>query len=104
MTSLSPIHILLAILGVWRVTHFLWGEDGPGDIVVRLRRLAGNGFFGRAMDCFYCLSVWVAAPFAIAIGGTWPERTLVWLGLSGGAILLERLTSQEEKKDDVVLR
>ena len=45
-----------------------------------------------------------AAPFAIAIGGTWPERTLVWLGLSGGAILLERLTSQEEKKDDVVLR
>jgi hypothetical protein len=104
VTSLSAIHVLLAILGVWRITHFFWGEDGPGDLVVRLRRLAGDGFFGRAMDCFYCLSIWVAAPFAIEIGGTWPERTLVWLGLSGGAILLERLTTQEGKKDDVVLR
>ncbi len=96
-------HLILAVLGVWRVTHLLWGEDGPGDIVIRLRRLAGDGFFGRVLDCFYCLSLWIAAPFAIAIAATWPERALAWLGLSGGAILLERLTSREEK-NDVLLR
>ncbi|MDE3166663.1 MAG: hypothetical protein KGN36_12730 [Acidobacteriota bacterium] len=91
----SPTVLLLSVLGVWRVTHFLWGEDGPGDIVIRIRRLAGNGFFGRVMDCFYCLSLWVALPFAVAIAGTWPERVLAWFGLSGGAILLERLTTRE---------
>src|SRR5205823_781144 len=88
-------HLVLSIFGVWRVTHLLWGEDGPGDMVVRLRRLAGDGFFGRVLDCFYCLSLWVAAPFALGIAVTWPDRAVAWIGLSGGAILLERLTSRE---------
>ena len=80
-------------LAVWRVTHLLWGEDGPADIFVRLRRALGNGFFGRLLDCFYCLSLWVAAPFAYLSGSAWPERILLWLGFSGGAILLERATA-----------
>jgi len=79
---------------VWRVTHLFWGEDGPVDIFVRFRRLAGDGFLGRLLDCFYCLSLWVAAPFAYLVGDTWPERILLWLGFSGGAILLERSTSR----------
>lgn len=86
--------LLLSILAVWRVTHLFWGEDGPGDVFVRIRRLAGNGFLGRLLDCFYCLSLWVAAPFAWILGSTWLERILLWLGLSGGAILLERATSR----------
>jgi hypothetical protein len=64
-------------------------------MVVRIRRLAGDGFFGRVLDCFYCLSLWVAMPFAFIIGGTWLERGIAWFGLSGGAILLERITTRE---------
>jgi len=93
--AVSPTILLLSFLAVWRVTHLLWGEDGPGNLVVRVRHFAGDGFFGRLLDCFYCLSLWVAAPFAIAIGGAWPERVLIWLGLSGGAILLERITTRD---------
>jgi len=74
---------------------FVVGEDGPGDIVVRIRRLAGDGFWGRVLDCFYCLSLWVAIPFAVITGGGWPERVIAWFGLSGGAILLERITTRE---------
>ena len=85
--------LLVGVLAVWRVTHLLWGEDGPGDIFVRLRRLAGAGFAGRLLDCFYCLSLWVAIPFAFILGADWAERALLWLGLSGGAILLERATA-----------
>mgnify|MGYP006951278468 CR=1 FL=1 len=33
--------LMLGILGVWRITHLLNAEDGPGNIFVRLRRLAG---------------------------------------------------------------
>jgi len=43
---------------------------------VRLRRLAGGGFWGGLLDCFYCLSLWVAAPFAVLIGGDGVERLL----------------------------
>lgn len=44
------------------------------------------------MDCFYCLSLWVALPFAAWLVGAWSARVVVWLALSGGAILLERMT------------
>jgi hypothetical protein len=81
---------VLGVLGVWRVTHLLHAEDGPGDVVVALRRAAGRGRWGAALDCFYCLSVWVAAPFACWLTDRWGERVLCWLALSGAACLLER--------------
>jgi hypothetical protein len=82
--------LLVATLAVWRLTHLFCSEDGPGDIFVRVRRLAGDGWVGRLLDCFYCLSLWVAAPFGCALGHTWLERSVLWLALSGAAILLER--------------
>ncbi len=84
--------LLLSILAVWRITHLLNAEDGPWDIVVRFRRRAGEGFWGQLLDCFYCLSVWIAAPFAIYLGEELGERILLWPALSAGAILLERIT------------
>ena len=80
---------ILGILGVWRITHLLHAEDGPGQVVVKLRRAAGDGVFGQAMDCFQCLSLWIAAPFAVLIGQGWLERTLLWPALSAGAIAFE---------------
>ena len=93
--ALSPAALAVNILAVWRVAHLLWGEDGPFDIFVRLRRLAGNTFAGRLRDCFYCVSMWAACPFAWSLGTSWSERFVLWFGLSGGAILLQRFTSQQ---------
>ena len=90
MTKAStPYGFLLGILSVWRITHLLHAEDGPWDVVVRLRRMAGEGFWGQLLDCFYCLSVWIAAPFAIVLGRKPGERFLLWTALSAGAILVE---------------
>lgn len=88
--------LTLGILAVWRVTHFLNAEDGPADIGVRLRRLAGSSWLGRMLDCFYCLSFWVAAPIALWIGQGLKERALLCFAMSAGAILLERLTTRHE--------
>jgi hypothetical protein len=81
---------VLGALGVWRVTHLFNAEDGPGEVLVRLRRLAGSGFWGKLLDCFYCLSLWIAVPFALVLASGWRERLLLWPALSGAAILLER--------------
>ena len=86
--------LVLGSLGVWRITHLLAAEDGPWNWVVRLRRAAGEGFWGKLLDCFACLSLWVAAPFAAALGRDWLERTLFWLGFSAAAILLEKITNR----------
>ncbi|HUD49008.1 MAG TPA: hypothetical protein VMR33_19410 [Candidatus Baltobacteraceae bacterium] len=89
--------LTLGTLAVWRITHLLQAEDGPWDVVVRLRVAVGNGFWGRLLDCFYCLSVWISAPLALWIGETWRERILLWLSFSAGAILLQRATKSEPK-------
>jgi Protein of unknown function (DUF1360) len=82
--------LLLGVLGVWRLTHLLAAEDGPGEVLARFRRALGEGFWGGLLDCFYCLSLWVALPFALLLAPGWRERGLAWLALSAGAILLER--------------
>jgi hypothetical protein len=110
----------LSVLTVWRITHLLNAEDGPGDLVVRLRSFAGSGFAGKLLDCFYCLSLWVAAPLAFFVPETRLERMLWWPALSASAILLERVTSprsedapalyfpavycEDKEKPDVLLR
>jgi hypothetical protein len=85
--------LVLGILSVWRITHLLSAEDGPGDVLVHLRRRAGDGFWGRLLDCFYCVSLWTAAPFALLLAAERRERLLSWLAFSAGAILLERATA-----------
>ena len=84
---------LLAALAVWRITHLFSKEDGPWDMMLKLRRAPG-GFLRKLLSCFYCLSVWTALPFVFFLDGTAVERTVAWLALSGAAILLERMTGQ----------
>jgi Protein of unknown function (DUF1360) len=84
----------LASFAVWRVTHLLAEEDGPAHAVVRLRTGLGQGQLGELMDCFYCLSVWVAAPASLAVARRRRELPLALIALSGAACLLERATSE----------
>ena len=82
---------ILGVVAVWRVTHMLAFEDGPGLAFNKLRKRAEQTFWGEVLACFYCLSLWVAAPFALLAMDAWREFALLWPALSGGAILLERL-------------
>jgi hypothetical protein len=87
----------MAALAVWRLTHLLAFEDGPFNSIYYLRKKAEAGFFGNLLDCFYCLSLWIALPFAILIGNTVKEILLMWLALSGAACLLQRATAGKKK-------
>lgn len=88
------LRFVLAVLATWRVTHLIAREDGPGDIIVRLRMKLGTSFWGSLMDCFYCLSIWVAAPFTLFVCSKPLDLLLTWLALSGAACLLERFGNQ----------
>ena len=82
---------IIGVLATWRVSHLLASEDGPGDVVFHLRRYLATSFFGRLMDCFGCVSLWIAAPLAFFVTLRPVELLVVWLALSGGAMLLEGL-------------
>ena len=82
--------LVLALLATWRVTHLLAEEDGPADVIVRMRAWLGDRFIGKLMDCFNCLSLWIAAPAALFICRRPLEWLFTWLALSGGACLLQQ--------------
>jgi len=94
----------LAILGlaVWRLSHMVSSEAGPGDCFAWLRRKAGiecaaNGlgcradhFWGKLLGCPLCLSVWMAAigyAGLVALPVLWPVAVI--LAVSGASCLLE---------------
>src|SRR5262249_16944150 len=55
----------------------------------------GAGFAGKLLDCFYCLSLWVAAPLSFFVSRKPNDVIPIWLALSGAACLLERIGSDQ---------
>lgn len=102
---MNPFYSLaIGVLVVWRVTHLLAVESGPMDVIGKVRHLAGAGFIGELVSCFYCLSVWVAVPFAYLLAENWQHRLLLWPALSAGAILIERVTSGSQPAEPIILQ
>lgn len=99
---MTATRFALASLAVWRVTHLLAEEDGPADAVLRVRARLGQGPLGELMDCFLCLSLWVAAPASLAVTRRSRALPVAWLALSGAACLLERSTMPQRSGDVLV--
>lgn len=91
----APFQFVVAVLATWRIAHLVAREDGPFDVIVRLRTRAGNGMLGHLMDCPHCLGLWVALPCAWWMARTPGEWLVAWLGISGGASLAQRFVDRE---------
>ena len=96
MMGVNITGFIICTLAIWRISHLFSQEDGPFDIVIKFRKLFGQGFFGDLLDCFYCLSMWVAIPFAVLLCSQWLQGIITWLALSGAACLLFKLTDKKE--------
>lgn len=79
------IELVIFGLATWRVSSLIVDEDGPFDIFLRIRKLAGivhdeNGkplmiperFFSKLLSCVWCASVWVGF-FWTAVCCLFPE-------------------------------
>lgn len=94
MTHLQLDDFLVLTLVIWRVSHLTSSEDGPFDIIVRLRKLFGDSTIGKLMDCFYCVSVWTALILAsIVEHQSYLELLINTLSLSGAAIIVNEVLS-----------
>ena len=102
---MTALVALLSILAVWRVTHMLQDEEGPFGVFYRLEALIAKlpnkvGGIYSGFHCFYCLSMWVALPFA-AILAPWPngitEFIIYWFSLSAGAVFINLVHSKLEQ-------
>ncbi|MEW5917212.1 MAG: hypothetical protein AB1762_12445 [Gemmatimonadota bacterium] len=86
---------VLGGLAVWRVSHLVVREDGPWRVFAALRRRAESTMWEELLGCIYCMSLWVAAPAAFALGEGWLERVVAWPALSGAALIVDRIVHRE---------
>jgi hypothetical protein len=102
-SSIFWARFIVAALAVWRVTHLLASEDGPWDVIARMRAALGDSIVGRLMDCFGCLSLWISIPFAFVVSRDLKDDLLIWWALSGSAYLLERATADPLVTDPLII-
>ncbi len=100
MLDSYPIELrfLLCSLANWRLTHLVVREEGPWNIVVRFRVWLGESMAGRAMDCFFCSSLWFAIPLAFLVSYNFVSWIVAWLAISAAACLLEQATLRQMPK------
>jgi Protein of unknown function (DUF1360) len=89
------IKFLFAVLASWRICHLLSDEDGPWYVIFKIRKQLGQGFFGSLLECFYCLSIWVAIPFALWLSDNLKDGIVSWLAISGGACIIYKASSKK---------
>lgn len=85
---------LVFVIIVWRITHLISAEDGPFELIIKIRKSLGNSFWGKLMDCFYCLSIWIGLIAALCVFNNWQEIIIFTLYYSGASILIEKSTNK----------
>ena len=83
---MTVLQLILAILAVYRVAHMIAKEDGPFDVLSRIRGRIDpeqKGWVGRGINCAACLSFWLSL-VVFALGGSWLE----WLAVAGGVLII----------------
>jgi hypothetical protein len=88
---MDALTFVIAALAVYRVSALIAIEDGPFDVMARLRGRIDptqSNWIGRGLRCVVCVSFWISIPAVWLIGGwLWP---LTWLGLAGAVSIVHR--------------
>ena len=98
------MELIVLALATWRMASLLSNEDGPWDMLAKLRHLVGvrpdergvpygTNTLAKGILCGWCSSVWIGLLWAV-LYYLWP---CVWwlalpLALSAGAIVVDRVT------------
>lgn len=80
--------VVLSALAVYYLTYCITQLDGPGDVFLKLRDKWLSGVFRDAVSCFYCLSVYIAVPFALMQYTSLYGFVIMTFGIAGGAVVI----------------
>lgn len=85
---------LVAIFATYRVAYLMTIDTGPGRIFEKARdwitkKFGAESWQAEGASCFFCQSVWYAAPAALMIQPRdLGDFILLWLSIAGAATVL----------------
>ena len=87
------LFVVLA-LAVWRVSRIVVAEDGPFDLLARMRSRfeidKQRTWVSRGLMCVACISFWLGLIVAVAVFGLSFESVAYGLALSAASVILLR--------------
>lgn len=88
--DISAVWFVLYWLAAWRVTALLCYDEGPFEVLTRLRRALARIGLQRVFMCFHCTAFWVSLLLVGAVfEPTWRSLILVF-AIAGAASITER--------------
>ena len=100
----------LAVLACYRLAILIASDDGPGDVLLRLRARLGAYDYGddgrpetsagRLVSCEYCVGVWIAAALALLLFPIGLMSFVYWLSIAGGQAFLWSVTDAGTSQPD----
>ena len=97
----EAIYLLIGSFACYRITQLIVMDDGPFDIIQKLRIRLGvydygeNGSstkaLGRLFGCPYCIGVWVALILTLTLFPIGWLTIAYWFGIAGAQSLLENI-------------
>lgn len=95
----SQIWLVLATLGVWRLTALLCYDRGPFEILTRMRGWLAAVGLSALITCFHCAALWTSLAVVLISFERRPATALVALGVAGGASIVERWLTGEDRSE-----
>lgn len=83
----DPFTILLCALATYRLTRIILMEDGPFDLVLKLRGVAdpdATTWIGKGLRCPWCISFWLGP--VVVYAATYTAGLIVVAGLACSAV------------------
>jgi hypothetical protein len=92
--------LLLYSLATWRISSLLVCEDGPADILKRLRAtVCRSPFLSGLLSCVWCCSVWIGMAFAmLGLDAPLVVRIAAGLSFSTVSVILQRWMEVQERR------
>jgi len=94
------LRVVLAIAAIYRVAQYIYLDDGPFDLLFKLRDRLGTYDLddeglsktgvGRWFACYHCIAKYLAVPAGLAVmfPATWSDMILMVLGIAGLASIV----------------
>jgi hypothetical protein len=89
----------IAALCVFRLAYMLAYEDGPWDVLYRIRLRLGHSTLGNLMDCPGCSSVWISFIITAIVWGFNSNYVINCLALSSVTVIIANIIGDKDGKN-----
>lgn len=93
--------LVIAALVCFRLSELITVDDGPNDMLLKMRARLGAYYIGadgkpvtslgRGIICAYCVGIWIAALLALMLFPIGFMTPVYWLAIAGGQALLQSI-------------